>query len=350
MTVHRLVSLAVAAALGAGVAASAALDRAGAPPPPVFQPSALLRDEGLTVRDVPGSTVSWRGGQVVAATGEDVTLFVSNSYTPDVNDVQPWADVVAGLIHGPELGLLTAYIATPAEVESLCHAVDALGCYGDDTLVAIGEPVDGVAPQEVVRHEYGHHLAANRLNPPWLALDWGPKRWATEQNVCARSNAGTAYPGDEGLKYTLNPGEAFAESYRVLNDMRTGAAIDWPLVDPSFLPDAVALQAVADDVGVPWAGPTSNVVHGRFTASGSGSWTMPLPTPLDGTLTVDLTFPPGTRYAVVLADRTRVLARGFPSGAASVTLTFLVCGERSASLRVIRHGRPGRFALHITRP
>jgi hypothetical protein len=263
MRIHKLALIAATA----GLAASVPLGRPPAPAP-AFHPSALLRDGGLTVRDLPASSVSWRGGPVVAATGESVKLFVSNAYTPDVNDVQPWADFVAGLIHGPELALLTAYIATPAEVETLCDGVNVLGCYGDDTLVAIGEPVDGVQPQEVVRHEYGHHVAANRLNPPWLAVDWGTKRWATQQSVCTRSNAGSAYPGDEGLKYTLNPGEAFAEAYRVLNDTRAGAALDWPLVDPSFLPDAVALQAVADDVSVPWAGPTASVVHGRFTPSG----------------------------------------------------------------------------------
>jgi hypothetical protein len=347
MRIHKLALIAATA----GLAASVPLGRPPAPAP-AFHPSALLRDGGLTVRDLPASSVSWRGGPVVAATGESVKLFVSNAYTPDVNDVQPWADFVAGLIHGPELALLTAYIATPAEVETLCDGVNVLGCYGDDTLVAIGEPVDGVQPQEVVRHEYGHHVAANRLNPPWLAVDWGTKRWATQQSVCTRSNAGSAYPGDEGLKYTLNPGEAFAEAYRVLNDTRAGAALDWPLVDPSFLPDAVALQAVADDVSVPWAGPTASVVHGRFTPSGRRTWTTPLPTPLDGSLTVDLTFPPGTHYAVVLTDGagTRVLARGFPSGAVTERLTYLVCGGRTGLLRVTRHGRPGRFALHITRP
>lgn len=348
MRSRKIISLIAAAAVVGAVAASAQLGR---PKAPEFQPSALLRDGGLTVHNLPPSEVSWRGGPAVAATGDHLTVFVSNAYAPEVNDVQPWADFLAGLIHGNELGLLTAYIATPSEVETLCDGVGVLGCYGDETLVAIGEPVAGVTPQEVVRHEYGHHVAANRLNPPWLAVDWGTKRWATQQSVCSRAAAGTAYPGNEGQGYTLNPGEAFAEAYRVLNDTRAGAAVEWPLVDPSFLPNAAALQAVADDVAQPWAGPTASVVHGRFTASGRSTWTTPLPVLLDGDLSVDLTFPSGARYAVVLTDGGGArLAQGFPSGAAGVKLTFLVCGERSAVLHVTRHGRPGPFAVHITRP
>jgi hypothetical protein len=283
-----------------------------------------------------------------------VTVFVSDSYGADVNSPQGWADFIAGLIHGSELSLLTAYIATPAEVESLCNGgVDVLGCYAVNKLVAAGELFNGVSPQEVVRHEYGHHVASNRVNPPWQSINWGTKRWASQVNVCSRADAGSAFPGDEGSRYTLNPGEAFAETYRVLNDVRgSGAAIDWPLIDGSFLPNAAALDAVAQDVLRPWAGPTATVVHGRFKATGRSIWTLQLPTPLDGSLSVDLSFPAATRYHVVLTDEEgkRVLARGSPSGATTEQLTFVICGQRSARLLVTRRGRPGPFALHVTRP
>ena len=93
-------------------------------------------------------------------------------------------------------------------------------------------------PEEVARHEYGHHIALNRSNAPWPAFDWGPKRWATAAHICPRVRWNTAYPGDESLLYKLNPGEAFAEAYRVLVDMLLGEAHPaWPLVDPSFYPD-----------------------------------------------------------------------------------------------------------------
>ena len=86
--------------------------------------------------------------------------------------------------------------------------------YGQANLVVLGDAVGGITPTSVAAH--GHHIAANRSNAPWLALDWGTKRWATRMSICARRGARTAFPGDEGDNYSLNPGEAFAEAYRVL--------------------------------------------------------------------------------------------------------------------------------------
>src|SRR5207249_3734012 len=82
-----------------------------------------------------------------------------------------------------------------------------------------------------------------RINPPWRALTWGTKRWASYMNVCAKTVSGQLHPGNEGNAYQLNPGEAFAEAYRVLNEQREGiASPEWDLVDPSLRPDATALQ------------------------------------------------------------------------------------------------------------
>jgi hypothetical protein len=64
---------------------------------------------------------------------------------------------------------------------------DAAGCYSGGELVFIGDPVGAWTPEGTARHEYGHHIAANRANPPWRALDWGTKRWAS---VCKREFRG----------------------------------------------------------------------------------------------------------------------------------------------------------------
>lgn len=349
---NKLTPRLVVALAAATLATSTSWNRP-ARPTPLFQPSALVRDGLVRTGALRASNVSWHGGATTARTGERLSVFVSDAYGSDMNDVQQWADFIAGLIHGSELGLLTAYIATPDEVGSLCYGNDVLGCYQANTLVAIGEAADGVSPQEVVRHEYGHHVAANRVNPPWPSIDWGTKRWASQANVCSRAASGSAFPGDEGLQYTLNPGEAFAETYRVLNDVRGfGAATNWTLVDPSFLPNAAALQAVEQDVLQPWTGPTATAVHGRFRTPGNTVWSMSLPLPLDGSLSVDLSFPVGARDDVVLLGKsgTRVLARGASSGTSSEKLTYVICGERSARLRVTGRGGPGSFVLHIAKP
>jgi hypothetical protein len=294
---------------------------------------------------------TWAGGPYTTDSGDRVTVFTSTSYA-DANGVgRRWANFVASLLHGSELTLARVYIAPLPEVEGFCESDHVLGCYGANTLVSIGEPVGSVTPEEVVRHEYGHHVAANRQNPPWAAIDWGTKRWATRARVCTRAANGTVFPGDEGFHYTLNPGEAFAEAYRVLNEVRGGAAgFTWTLVDATFTPDATALAAVEEDVLRPWAQPASRIVAGRFAAR-SSSWTYALTTPLDGDLELKLSVPFGAGHTLELLDsRGVVAARGLWSGSGVRTLRYRVCGERSLSVRVRSAGTPRRFVLSTTIP
>jgi hypothetical protein len=123
---RRLASLAAIGLVAATLPAAAPRGRLERTTP--FLPtSALLRDGSVRTRALQSPDVTWHGGLVTTRTGEHVTVFVSDSYRPDVNGVQDWADFIAGLIHGSELSLLTAYIATPDEVGSLCNGTDVLG-------------------------------------------------------------------------------------------------------------------------------------------------------------------------------------------------------------------------------
>ena len=191
---------------------------------------------------------------------------------------------------------MRAHVAPLPEVQEFCEA-RALGCYGANTLVSIGDPVDGVTAEEVMRHEYGHHVAANRQNPPWAAIDWGTKRWASAADVCTRVAGLTAFPGDEGLYYSQNPGEAFAEAYRVLNEVHGGS--------PQLLVDARRRQLHA---GRAWSSrlsrttccgrgcrPRFEVVAGRLRA-GARAWTQSIATPLDGELVLSLRMPLGAGH------------------------------------------------------
>jgi hypothetical protein len=279
-----------------------------------------------------------------------LTVFVSDAYGAD--QVQRWADFFSALPHGSELRDLTAYVAPIDEVGWMCGP-DALGCYGGNRLVTIGDPIGSVSAEEVATHEYGHHVAGNRGNAPWLAVDWGTKRWASYQNICARAKAGSVYPGDEGSWYRLNPGEAFAEAYRVMVDTKRGASVfTWSLVDSSFLPDASALRAVEDDVMKPWSGPSSTRLVARFRTSGPKVWTRKVATPLDGIFSLAVRLPQGGLYDVtaVAADGKTVVARALWAGTAEKAATFQVCGERLLAIRVVRRGAPGRFSIAMTRP
>lgn len=311
----------------------------------------LRADAGLAPSVTAVETPGWHGGTLGTTTGEPVTVYVSDTYTPEQVAPQAWADFLAALPHGRELASVIVRIAPVAEVAAICGGTVA-GCYGSGELVFVGEAVGGTTPADVARHEYGHHVAANRANPPWRALDWGTKRWATVEQVCSRERAGTAFPGNEDDRYELNPGEAFAEAYRVLAEQKAGAVLSsWSIVDGSFYPDPRALSALDQDVVKPWVAPAVRTVRAGFLAHGRRRHLLPVATPLDGQITIALRLPPGRLDTLELLSPTgRVLARGLWAGASVRRLSYVVCGERRLALRVTRAGDPGRFTVTFTRP
>jgi hypothetical protein len=211
------------------------------------------------------SRSSWWGGPVVASTGETVTIYVSDRFNQDESIRLSWANFFAWLYHGSELSRITIYQAPLDEVEEICGP-EAAGCYSSSREIMVFPGDVGTGPEsDIGAHEYGHHIAANRRNDPWVAVDWGPKRWATVVGVCTRVAAGTAFPGDEGDHYTLNSGEAFAEAYRFLNIQRGGTWANFPLiVDSSFAPSPDSLAAALNDVQQPWSTPPSSSWDGQF--------------------------------------------------------------------------------------
>jgi hypothetical protein len=293
--------------------------------------------------------IQWTERVYTAATGDSIDVSVSNAYPAEGPMGQQWADFFGALLHGPELPLLQAYVAPLSEVQTICGK-RAVGCYGDDQLIVTNEPSLGFSPVEVARHEYGHHIASNRLNPPWPAIDWGPKRWATSENICARARSNDVYPGDEFLLYRLNPGEAFAEAYRVLVDSSLGQAQPtWPLVDSSFYPDQAQLDAVEQDVVAPWAGPTTRVIHARIQRP---VWTKTLSTPLDGTIVARLTLAGGAGATLTLvAEGGRTILASGNTSRGRVELHSEICGQRSIHLRVTTRNALGRrIDLRVTSP
>jgi hypothetical protein len=284
--------------------------------------------------------IQWTERTYATGTGEAVEVSVSPSYPDDEAIGQRWADFFASLVHGPELLLLNVYVASLPEVHAICGG-SAVGCYGDQQLILTNEPAFGFSPEEVARHEYGHHIALNRSNTPWRSFDWGPKRWATAARICERVRWNDAYPGDESLLYKLNPGEAFAEAYRVLVDIRLGEAHPaWPLVDPGFYPDQAALDAIEQDIVSPWIGPTVHNFHPRGRA-----WVHRVATPLDGTLTVRLA---GPAQLALTGDDGQAMR---PTRRRATTVSYQVCGQRSVTIRVPTPDKVARrVSLEVVTP
>jgi len=289
------------------------------------------------------ASVTWWGGTYAVPDGNHMTIYMSTRYPQSDAAIQRWVAFFGALPHGSELSLVTAYIAPIDEVEETCGNDHVLGCYGGQKMVFPGETVDGVAPTSVAAHEYGHHIAANRDNAPWRAIDWGTKRWATQMSICQRTAAGMAFPGDEGANYSLNPGEAFAETYRVLVE----GGDSWPIVDNSFRPDAGALAAVRQDVLDPWHGPTTKTIKVKFPP-GRRTWATTITAALDGDVAVEARGP--VEPSLVSADGNRVLARASWTSSGGKAIAYRDCGARSLRVLVRRAGPGARFSLTIKTP
>lgn len=345
------VALVVGLAAGAGVTATTI----AAPPeaPDLF--ARTIGDPpgtGLSEKRLAGLPVNWAGGSVTASTGDTFNVFVSPSLGTS-STPQSWAEFIAHLTHGPEISKLSAYLGTLDEVQEICGS-QALGCYGDNDLVALGVPaIDGTTPQEIVRHEYGHHIAFNRVNPPWSAVDWGPKNWATTAGICTRVNQGSAFPGDESVHYDENPGEAWAETYRLMDERKNGiTTASWNIVSPSFFPTEAAYTAAEKDVVQPWTTGHTATFRKQFTRTGKKVWLVHLQTPLDGALTVSAVLPKGARDDVALlsANERTVLKRASLVRSRTKLLTATVCGQRSLWVRVSAKGAPGGVSVTAASP
>jgi hypothetical protein len=299
------------------------------------------------------ASTTFRGGPVTTSTGETVDVRVSDSLPVETSTPEGWAEFLTGLTHGSEIALLTTYIATLDEVQEICGG-RALGCYSRDQMVALDDAtVPDVSPEEVVRHEYGHHVAMHRLNAPWAAIDWGPKHWASAMNVCDRVARKEAHPGDEGANYAYNPGEAWAETYRLMDERKAGiTTATWPIIADTFLPDEAALRAAERDVLQPWTAGRSSLATRVFGKKTKKVWLIPVPTPLDGDLRISATVPNGGNHEVALlgSDRRTVIRRAQWVGQRVKRLTGSVCGARSLFVRVTQSGALGRVRVSANTP
>lgn len=303
---------------------------------------------------ISASASSWR---YPIRDGSDATIAVSITEACARNcpviDPQRIATFVGTLIHGEEVGLLAVQLDTEYELAFDCGP-GAEACYyaGEDRIVIGGyEEVEGTGdPLEyVLAHEYGHHVAAHRKLPaPFgAAVDWGTERWASLENVCQGSRRGRLFPGDEGVHYYEDPGEAFAESFARYRF--PDSPIRWQWL-PALKPDAAAFEAIREDTLEPWRRRGAVVLSGHVPARGEGAAVEYLRTPLDGTVSLR---PSSLRHGYELALRSRAgrLLRRFRSRPTPGRLDYTVCGQPRLRL-VIRstrpHGHP--FRLRIQRP
>ena len=352
-----LVAIAVVAAVSAGAAGGATSPARLKSPASLdlLRAGAAIPDSTLSARRdrALAATASW-GGTFTASTGEQVHIEVSDSYPQDPSRAQRWANFLASLVHGSEISTVNVYLAPLAEVQRFC-GLDALACYSpvSHRLVAPGDdPSSDISAEAVVAHEYGHHVAASRSNAPWPAVEYGTKRWATYEQVCSRARSGHLFPGaEDAVHYMLNPGEAFAETYRVLNQRRLGVPeTEWDIVSQSLYPDDTALALVQQDVLSPWTANTSSTTSVILTRRASVK-TISVTTPLDGALRVTTRTARNERVRMrVLSTSSKTAPVTVVPGGASRSTTGTVCGARTTRVRLTLTRGSGRVTLTTSTP
>ena len=262
-------------------------------------------------------------------------------------DVQNLANFLGSLVHGDEMDSVVILVVSPTEIATDCGP-GALSCYfpSSDLIELNGNEStasDGATRDYVLAHEYGHHVANHRHNPPFddPAINWGPKNWATYERVCEGTRAGVYFPGSETLPtYYSNPGEAWAEAFA---EHRLPGIVAWEW-NASLAPDANAFHALDRDVLQPWSGPTRTVIRGRLGA-GHRRVVKSIPTPLDGNLTLKLRGAQHADFDLLLRDNSgKTLASSTAFGSRE-SVTYTVCGEANLRALVKRRNGAGRFKL-----
>ncbi len=299
--------------------------------------------------------------------GEQVEI--TSTHYSDV-EMQSVANVLGGLVHGPEMSALSVYLANPDEMGYICGP-SALACYAPaiSLMIVSGESGSsyGVPRDYTIAHEYGHHIANFRLNAPWTALDTGAKRWATYERVCQGVRKGQLYPGDEDYHYWDNPGEGFAESNAHLNF--PGVSVPWGY-SPLLRPNDTSLAKLRADIVSPWTEPATVTWNGQLWPQRRNPAVRRFSTPLDGLVQIQLSGPEGSNYDIYVLGRKlrvakhqkkrqqrprksrvrrRVIDRAV-SGGSFERLDLTLCGQEAIRVEVRRRSGAGPFTVIVTRP
>jgi hypothetical protein len=316
----------------------------------------LIRDRvilgrRLHIRSIPSDAY---GGVYTGSTDQtSVSVYMSSYYQPDDSVLQSYADLLDGFVHGSELWDVTVYLAPIEEMQAACGSQDTDGCfYGSSNTIYLpgNPPSDGTPVEEIAAHEYGHAIAFARANPydrTGTALEWGPEYWASLENVCSKVQSGSAFPGDEGSHYMQNPGEAWADTYRMLNG---GQPSLWQF-DNEFYPNNTDFKYARKDIANPWNGNTVKTASGRFRHHQGPNARYKLDTFDDGPrASVTLTTRGALRASLFMYWQNGSLAAQLRGPQRVKRIRFSICGDSYVRIRVQRQLGFGTYTLAANTP
>ena len=348
--------LLLAAPAGAAARRPNLADSLEVPRPAVPMRDVVLGEPGAAAARISASASSQRysindGSEDTIA----VSVTAACAESCEVTDPQRIANFIGTLIHGEEVDLLTVQLDTEFQLGFDC-GFGAEACYfsGENKIVIGGYEEadgDGATLDFVLAHEYGHHVAQHRAMPaPFSdAIDWGPERWASLENVCRGRRQGQLYPGDEGTHYFEDPGEAFAEAFAHYRFPELSIA--WRYAS-ALRPTAASLRAIEEDTLKPWRGRKSFMLSGHVPARGEGAAVESLRTPLDGLVSLRPSSLRRHGYELALRSRAGRLLRSSGHGLGPLhQLDYTICGQSRLRLVITStraHGGP--FRLQIQRP
>ena len=320
-------------------------------------PVGEINDVVLSERPGRARAAAWSpppgaSGGVYQAGGMSIRVYASPEFVPDPELDQTWANFFAGLPQSGDASSMFVYFVTPPEMTAICSE-RAAACYdpNNDLMILTGDSVavDGTPIEEVAAHEFAHHIANRRSNDPWLAVSWGPKRWASLAGVCPGVLNEELFPGDQGDNYELNPGEGWAETYRVAAG---GNPASWDVVDRGFYPDADELEAALQDARDPWLENEVRSWSGRFSRGRSRFQRLRVETPLDGSFNLSLRSSRGLDVDLFVFDENnkQLISRGIRRGRSERVNTY-VCGDNDHYVYMRRASkRTGTFRMSLTWP
>jgi hypothetical protein len=288
--------------------------------------------------------------------GYSVSVAFSAGVPVDPQLAGTYVAFLDGLPHGTELRKLNILIADTSEVASLCGGDESdgiLACYGarGQQMIVPSSGLDtttedgGYSTAYVLTHEYGHHIAANRDNQGFAAIDYGPKYWASAEMVCDRTLGRKLAPGDEAGSYLRNPGEAWAEVYARLTFP------DQPWTFTRLLrPDLAALDAARRDVLTPWSGNASKTF---VMPAGRRTQSFDVPLTLDGRLSAVVRGRSGSDVKVAVTSGRQKVGHSDGRGGRNVWRLRSGCRERpteTLTFTVSRTAGRGPVTLLVSYP